>query len=512
MTRVLVVGDIGQPVYHVGDEAMTISTAEYLADAGMQVILATRDAEQSKRYLGAGGSSAYEYMPFLLFPWAPAKREITLERLEEFLVSGVMPDLPDFCPSAQQIRDFVEGIQSVDAVVISGGGNLNSRYGWLLYERAAIALVAQYAKIPVFVSGQSIGPVLSPRDEEVLLRMLRSAASVAVRERSSYEWCREHDLKALAGVDDASDYRAHTPEITLDYADARVEVPDLPERYVCVTVHEVSGSKVHELASLLDKIYAEYGLAAVFLGHMGDPASEGGRTGDYKAHELVAASMTSPAAVIPILHADATVRIHQGAALNITDRYHPAVFSLSAGIPAVALVPDAFTEMRICGVMGHYGMQNFMTPLHMLGTDIPEKLIASALSLSRGQRQELRARHEAVTALLHAWREYLAASVRREKQAHMPEGISAAAVIPALEPSLEAINNAVRELLLKTSLAEGTEWALSDRMHSWEAHMRGKFERAEDELQALKRSRMVRAAHRTSRQVQAMRHIGSRFR
>ena len=41
MTRVLVVGDIGQPVYHVGDEAMTISTAEYLADAGMQVILVT---------------------------------------------------------------------------------------------------------------------------------------------------------------------------------------------------------------------------------------------------------------------------------------------------------------------------------------------------------------------------------------------------------------------------------------------------------------------------------------
>ena len=372
--------------------------------------------------------------------------------------------------------------------------------------------MAQYAKIPVFVSGQSIGPVLSPRDEEVLLRMLRSATSVAVRERSSYEWCREHDLKALAGVDDASDYRAHTPEITLDYADARVEVPELPERYVCVTVHEVSGSKVHELAALLDKIYAEYGLAAVFLGHMGDPASEGGRTGDYKAHELVAASMTSSATVIPILHADATVRIHQGAALNITDRYHPAVFSLSAGIPAVALVPDAFTEMRICGVMGHYGMQNFMTPLHMLGTDIPEKLIASALSLNRGQHQELRARHEAVTALLHAWREYLAASVRGEKQALMPEGISAAVAIPALEPSLEAINNAVRELLLKTSLAEGTEWALSDRMHSWEAHMRGEFERAEDELQALKRSRMVRAAHRTSRQVQAMRHIGSRFR
>ena len=48
-------------------------------------------------------------------------------------------------------------------------------------------------------------------------------------------------------------------------------------------------------------------------------------------------------------------------------------------------MPDAFTEIAdLAGVMGHYGMQNFMTPLHMLGTDIPEKLIASALSLSRG--------------------------------------------------------------------------------------------------------------------------------
>ena len=81
MTRVLVVGDIGQTVYHVGDEAMTISTAEYLVDAGMQVILATRDADQSKRYLGGRGLSAYDYMPFLLFPWTPAEREITLERL-----------------------------------------------------------------------------------------------------------------------------------------------------------------------------------------------------------------------------------------------------------------------------------------------------------------------------------------------------------------------------------------------------------------------------------------------
>jgi len=187
MTRVLVVGDIGQPVYHVGDEGMTISTAEYLADAGMQVILATRDAEQSKRYLGARGSSAYEYMPFLLFPWAPAEREITLERLEEFLVSGVMPDLPDFCPSAQQIRDFVEGIQSVDAVVISGGGSLlqNVTSGRSLYYYLSVIFLARLLSKPVMLYAQGIGPVCGSFPRWLMRVISQKVSRITVRDYGS---------------------------------------------------------------------------------------------------------------------------------------------------------------------------------------------------------------------------------------------------------------------------------------------------------------------------------------
>jgi hypothetical protein len=44
---VLVIGDIGQHTYHVGDEAMTIASAEALSEGGAAVTLMTRDVDHS---------------------------------------------------------------------------------------------------------------------------------------------------------------------------------------------------------------------------------------------------------------------------------------------------------------------------------------------------------------------------------------------------------------------------------------------------------------------------------
>ena len=50
--RVLVIGDIGQHTYHVGDEAMTIASAAALSEGGAAVTLMTRDVGHSARYIG----------------------------------------------------------------------------------------------------------------------------------------------------------------------------------------------------------------------------------------------------------------------------------------------------------------------------------------------------------------------------------------------------------------------------------------------------------------------------
>lgn len=516
--RVLVIGDIGQHTYHVGDEAMTIASAQALSEGGAAVTLMTRDVGHSARYIGAANrevGAPYEYLPFFLFPWAPAERELTLAALEcilaqlhagrerpsitELVALPQVQALPEVLHPLEQtverMVDFADSIATMDAVVVSGGGNLNSRYGWLLYERAAAVRTAEHAGVPVYVTGQSLGPVLNPHDAQVLERMLRTARSVTVREHSSLAWCRERGIDARLSVDDATDYLAASPARTLHYAEgvsAGQALDGLPERYVCVTVNECTEQQAQQIARLLDSMWREHGYAPVFLSHFGDPQNP--ESGDIQVHQRIAErlSPSTPATLLPILHADQSVTVHRGAAFTLTSRYHPAVFSAAAGIPVLALVPDAFTQMRAGGALSLYGLGEFTLPLGMLAGGVPELMVAAAL---RHAAVASDARRAELLEVLRTERAYLLAQIlasgaktppdaktygeaetRGEVEAPVP--FPAVEQVPALPEPLGATVRAARDLFTETSLTAGFEWAMSDRAHSWDAEHRRQLERA----------------------------------
>ena len=527
--RVLVIGDIGQHTYHVGDEAMTIASAQALSGGGAAVTLMTRDVGHSARYIGAAVNreaanreavhhemgTPYEYLPFFLFPWAPAERELTLAALEcilaqlhadwerpsitELVALPQVQALPEVLHPLEQtverMVDFADSIAAMDAVVVSGGGNLNSRYGWLLYERAAAVRAAEQAGVPVYVTGQSLGPVLNPHDAQVLERMLRTARSVTVREHSSLAWCRERGIDARLSVDDATDYLAVSPARTLHYAEgvsAGQALDGLPERYVCVTVNECTEQQAQQIARLLDSMWREHGYAPVFLSHFGDPQNP--ESGDIQVHQRIAErlSPSTPATLLPILHADQSVTVHRGAAFTLTSRYHPAVFSAAAGIPVLALVPDAFTQMRAGGALSLYGLGEFTLPLGMLAGGVPELMVAAAL---RHAAVASDARRAELLEVLRTERAYLLAQIlasgaktppdaktygeaetRGEVEAPVP--FPAVEQVPALPEPLGATVRAARDLFTETSLTAGFEWAMSDRAHSWDAEHRRQLERA----------------------------------
>ena len=509
--RVLVIGDIGQHTYHVGDEAMTIASAEALSEGGAAVTLMTRDVGHSARYIGAAvnheaaqheAGAPYEYLPFFLFPWAPAERELTLAALECVLTQlhadrehpstaelSVLPQvqaLPEVLHPLEQtverMVEFADSIAAMDAVVISGGGNLNSRYGWLLYERAAAVCAAEHAGVPVYVTGQSLGPVLNPEDAQVLERMLRTAQSVTVRERSSLAWCRERGIDARLSVDDATDYLVASPVRTLHYAEgvsASQVLDELPERYVCVTVNECTEQQAQQIARLLDSIWREHGYAPVFLSHFGDPQNP--ESGDIQAHQRIAEQLSpsTPATLLPILHADQSITVHRAAAFTLTSRYHPAVFSAAAGIPVLALVPDAFTQMRVGGALSQYGLGEFTLPLGMLAGGVPELMVAAALRhaavASDARRTELLEALQAERAYLLT--QILAHGEETRGDAEAPAPFPAATQVPALPEPLDATVRAARDLFTATSLTAGFEWAMSDRAHSWDAVHRAELER-----------------------------------
>ena len=510
--RVLVIGDIGQHTYHVGDEAMTIASAQALSEGGAAVTLMTRDVGHSARYIGAAvnheaviheaahheAGAPYEYLPFLLFPWAPAERELTLAALECILVElhadrerpsvtelVALPQvqaLPEVLHPLEQtverMVEFADAIATMDAVVVSGGGNLNSRYGWLLYERAAAVRAAEHAGVPVYVTGQSLGPVLNPEDAQVLERMLRTARSVTVRERSSLAWCRERGIDARLSVDDATDYSVASPARTLHYAEgisAGQALDELPEHYVCVTVNECTDQQAQQIAHLLDGMWREHGYAPVFLSHYGDPQDPA--SGDIQAHQRIAEqlSASTPATLLPILHADQSVTVHRAAAFTLTSRYHPAVFSATAGIPVLALVPDAFTQMRVGGALRQYGLGEFTLPLGMLAGGVPELMVAAAL---RHAAVASDARRTELLEVLRAERAYLLAQILGSGKCTAPAPFPASEQTPALPEPLGATVRAARDLFTETSLTAGFEWAMSDRAHSWDAEHRRQLERA----------------------------------
>lgn len=510
--RVLVIGDIGQHTYHVGDEAMTIASAQALSEGGAAVTLMTRDVDHSARYIGAAvnheavnheaaqheAGAPYEYLPFFLFPWAPAERELTLAALEcvltelhadrerpsvtELVALPQVQALPEVLhPLAQTVErmvEFADAIATMDALVVSGGGNLNSRYGWLLYERAAAVRAAEHAGVPVYVTGQSLGPVLSPEDAQVLERMLRTARSVTVREHSSLAWCRERGIDARLSVDDATDYLAASPARTLHYAEgvsAGQALDELPERYVCVTVNECTEQQAQQIARLLDSMWREHGYAPVFLSHFGDPQNP--ESGDIHTHQHIAEQLSpsTPATLLPILHADQSVTVHRGAAFTLTSRYHPAVFSAAAGIPVLALVPDAFTQMRVGGALRQYGLGEFTLPLGMLAGGVPELMVAAAL---RHAAVASDARRTELLEALRAERAYLLAQILGSGKCAAPAPFPAVEQTPALPEPLGATVRAARNLFTETSLTAGFEWAMSDRAHSWDAEHRRQLEYA----------------------------------
>lgn len=505
--RVLVIGDIGQHTYHVGDEAMTIASAEALSEGGAAVTLMTRDVGHSARYIGAAvhheaaqheAGAPYEYLPFFLFPWAPAERELTLAALEcilaqlhadrerpsvtELVALPQVQALPEVLhPLAQTVErmvEFADAIATMDAVVVSGGGNLNSRYGWLLYERAAAVRAAEHAGVPVYVTGQSLGPVLNPEDAQVLERMLRTARSVTVREHSSLAWCRERGIDARLSVDDATDYLPASPARTLHYAEgvsAGQALDELPERYVCVTVNECTEQQAQQIACLLDSMWREHGYAPVFLSHYGDPQDP--TNGDIQVHQRIAEQLSPsiPATLLPILHADQSITVHRAAAFTLTSRYHPAVFSAAAGIPVLALVPDAFTQMRVGGALNLYGLGEFTLPLGMLAGGVPELMVAAAL---RHAAVASDARRTELLEVLHTERAYLLAQILGSGKCAAPAPFPTVEQVPALPEPLGATVRAARDLFTETSLTAGFEWAMSDRAHSWDAEHRRQLERA----------------------------------
>ena len=365
--RILVLADVGQRVYHVGDEAIGMSAAAALRARGLDVTLLSRDVEASASAaadLGVDLAAAFPlpFRPALshqAFQWA-------LEKAIGFL-DGLRPSEDEH---ELALHDLVSRVAAADAVLIAGGGSFNSEYGWLLRERLLLGRIALEAGKQLAITGQSLGPTLTQADAQLAEPVFAGASLVGLRDKGSLELFAQRfpHLSAHACLDDASFFSAP----------AAFDPVETPDRYVLVSLGGDHGQMdddeaVAGYARTIDAVCQRSGLPAMLVPHMSVPRSG---QGDEDIHHRVAQCLVSEHILLDTEDAAAAAARSRHAAFVVASRFHPVVFALSQGKPVLPLVPGAYSTQRVGGLLDNWGLgDQMLTDSQLLASDAPMRAL-----------------------------------------------------------------------------------------------------------------------------------------
>jgi polysaccharide pyruvyl transferase WcaK-like protein len=344
--HIIAIGDIGvtDQMMHIGDEAMFEALVDETRARGATAItgLSAAPRESAVRY----GIDALPRIGFAPARAAGAERFAAVVRAID-AGGGLSADDPFWA-----VRNAVA---SATGVVIAGGGNMASTWPLHIFERAALARIAAAAGVPLVVTGQTLGPELTPPDRVVLGEALRSARVVGLREEASGRLAAELGVpgdRARVTLDDASFLGWDDPS-----GDSAGGAGAAGYTLVSLSTHLGGRDRraiVRGLAHLLDRHADETGQSTRFHAHWGSLRS-GESRGDAILHDEVRAQMRTPSDVVPTGDPRAAARLARGASLLVSSRYHPVVFAAPAGVPVLALSADDYTRVKLNGALGRWG-------------------------------------------------------------------------------------------------------------------------------------------------------------
>lgn len=374
--KVALLCDVDQSVYHVGDEAIATMSTRRLRARGHEVVRLSRH----EKY-GPGGSAPQESIPALVFPWPLEDRGRYLGEIRRVLAGehGALP--PE-----DKLFGIIEHLRGVDALVIGGGGSLNSRYGWLLDERLATALIARTLGKPVVLTGQSLGPELSPADRESARELLELCTLVGLRDvhsiRIARDLCPDHPalvqtLDDAVGLGLPAQGEDHEVDPGLLSVTLGGDGDPLPrEDYIALA------------CAVIEELVQRTGARVELVPHMADPDHGGG---DLALHQEVAAQLSIPATVLPIeLDTDAAAHTTR-AGWVLSTRFHPVVFGTAAGSSVLALPLNRYGHTRMDGAMRNAGLAGAAVPAAALWDPVsggPSSLVAPLVEALIARREE----------------------------------------------------------------------------------------------------------------------------
>lgn len=270
-------------------------------------------------------------------------------------------------------------IQSMDAVVVGGGGCLNDLFG--LTEPALVtAEIAAKVGIPVYLFGQSVGPFSKPLSLQRLRRIVEISQYFELREETgSMPWIEKSgaDVKRISVAADSAMLIPTGPaqdglkaiKTTFGHIPDRLMTINpryLPESNKNVTLDD----HIIQMAKIVDRLIEELELTVLSIPslykstayqsvekpHMDRPVSMKIRALLKRPERF--AVLDEPASV------ETVKAIHAQAVCSLSIAYHPTVFALSAGTPCFLAYTDEYLKIKNGGLADLWESRDWFTNIY----------------------------------------------------------------------------------------------------------------------------------------------------
>lgn len=349
----VLVADVGGAAhYHVGDEAILTARLTWLRREFPEVeaVAVSEDAAFTTRQHGVRSIAEPKLPGWADRAWVYRWRVPSLTaRFLEFRCRLGAPEL----------GLVLNEIKNAAVLLICGGGNLTSTYGRLLRFRSLLAGYAVACGVPVVVTGQQIGPALTPDDAGILRDWLPHAELVGVRDedisvRLGRELGVEEGRLAVTG-DDA---------IGLEAVPVSIRWPSAFELRPVIGLSLHNPGSAGQRAEWVESFKAWLipwlrvcDARILILPHL--RADVVHRCDVQLAQELLVGSGLDDRTrwIEGAEFRDGTIKHLTGLCdFVVTTRYHGAVFALTNGVPVMALSFDDYTDSKFNGLFRYFGL------------------------------------------------------------------------------------------------------------------------------------------------------------
>lgn len=481
--KVVLIGDIGwRHLYHLGDEAMTEAAIDMLRKRGIDdVTLVAGEPDYAEELYGLPAVRRVRFRG----DWSRARNEWRLQDVARVLSEQDWGDHPIY-----------PAIRDADAVIIAGGGNMNSRDYHLLFERVAAKRIAEHFGTPLYVTSQTVGPVLTDEDRALVVEIADYARVFGCRESVTADLMRRHVARpelVHQTLDDAAMLSADEPA----RAAALKLAGERPFAVASFTWHagDTWGSVdtyYSDLADLSRTIAERHDLDVLLVPHAGSLHSDA-LTRDLESNAQIAQLAGSDRVrATRMVTAREDVALLELAALSISTRYHPTVFAPMVETPAVAFAPSYYSIVRMTGSLGNVGLERFVLP------PMPQTMAHDAIAEALDHDTDLashaaRARAHAVE-FQNRWWDALGASIASDSGVEF----SGAPAFETYEPRGEwsARNQAIAPVYAELSQVLSDTLRTAAALEEEGDRLRRELQSTRSELERYKNRRIIRLLDR----------------